>query len=194
VEGGPVLILLARLTRLDESILSPTIGILKRCLGADVLVSLEVMQPPMVFYNWERMQYRSDYILEWLAEISKDMRGDILVALGDIDAYVPGLNFVFGQASPGAGVAAVYLRRLRPSFYGYREDLGLLAERVSKEALHEVGHILGLGHCSDKRCVMSFSNSIDEVDAKKPAFCPRCASALEDRGMRVGCRLQGYDG
>jgi len=182
-----LLVVLARLTRIEDSVVEEASSVLSRCLGMDVLVDLEVAQPPIVFYDWRRMQYRSDYILGWLAELHGRMPGDLLVALGDIDAYVPGLNFVFGHADPGRGVASVYLRRLRPSFYGVRGEV--FEERAAKEVLHEVGHLLGLGHCSNKRCVMSFSNSVDEVDYKEPAFCRKCASTLRKHGINVGCIL-----
>lgn len=184
-----MLAVLVQLTRLEDEVLEKAASVLEKCLGIEALVDLEVVQPPMVLYDWSRMQYRSDYLLGWLEGLREGLPGDLLVALGDIDAYVPGLNFVFGQASPQARVASIYLRRLRPEYYGARDN-GLLLERIEKEVLHEVGHLLGLEHCGDKRCVMSFSNSVQDVDHKRPAFCRRCASRLKAAGLKPGCILE----
>ncbi len=51
-------------------------------------------------------------------------------------------------------------------------------ERVKKELLHELGHTFGLGHCQDKGCIMSFSNSVLEVDLKGLGFCSKCEGVL----------------
>ncbi|WP_081825254.1 matrixin family metalloprotease [Persephonella sp. IF05-L8] len=46
--------------------------------------------------------------------------------------------------------------------------------RITKEAVHEIGHTLGLGHCPDPECVMHFSNSIVDTDRKSYFFCSVC--------------------
>lgn len=50
--------------------------------------------------------------------------------------------------------------------------------RAVKEAVHELGHTYGLGHCRNPRCVMSFSNSLRDVDRKERDFCPSCRRKL----------------
>ena len=50
--------------------------------------------------------------------------------------------------------------------------------RALKEAMHELGHTFGLGHCTDPGCVMWFSSSLAETDRKGAAYCPRCTQAL----------------
>ncbi len=151
----------------------------------EVFAASEAMLPPMKFYDWSRAQYRSELIVSWLAEIRARLGVDYLLGVGDIDAYADGLNFVFGEAYPEGRVAAVYLRRLHPSFYGEPEDTELFLSRVKKEVIHEMGHVFGLEHCRLRQCVMSFSNSVIEVDAKTWKFCRLCASKLERRGVRV---------
>jgi len=104
-----------------------------------------------------------------------------LLVLCNFDAYSNGLNFVFGQAHMNGKVAAVYLPRLRQEFYGLEENENLFLQRVLKEAVHEIGHAFGLGHCPISRCVMHFSNSISDTDAKAKDFCQACRIKIDDR-------------
>ena len=101
------------------------------------------------------------------------------LALVDLDLYVPDLNFVFGLAQIGMARAIVALPRLRQSFYGLQEDVGLFRRRVVKEAVHELGHVFGLDHCDDPRCVMAFSNSLADTDYKQQTFCRICKDRLQ---------------
>ncbi|NKE72819.1 hypothetical protein MNODULE_18880 [Nitrospiraceae bacterium HYJII51-Mn-bac16s-1-B09] len=92
-----------------------------------------------------------------------------------LDLYAADLNFVFGEADSREGVAVVSVARLKPEFYGLPPDDALLHLRLLKEAVHELGHTYGLGHCPDLTCVMHFSNELKETDQKGESFCPECA-------------------
>jgi archaemetzincin len=100
------------------------------------------------------------------------------VQVPDIDLYVPELNFVFGEADVSSGITVISLTRLRPEFYGLRPDRNLLHERAIKEAIHEIGHTYGLGHCRNIKYIMHFSNSLKYTDIKGPGFCNICRSKL----------------
>lgn len=153
----------------------------------------EVLKTPSDSYNSKRGQYNAGIFLREVSmrreiyirgqhrgKVHLDSNSIKMIALGITkkDIYFGNFNFVFGLASPTAYAAVVSFCRLDPEFYGYPPDDELYFSRVRKEVIHELGHIFGLIHCSDNLCVMSFSNSIDEVDRKQDMFCISCAKLL----------------
>jgi archaemetzincin len=149
--------------------LEETFGL--NCLLADPLAH------PAPAYHRGREQYLSTYILQQRAQLELRHAFRVL-GVADLDLFVPELNFVFGQAVKGGRSAVIGLPRLRQSFYGLPDDDGLFRQRVVKEAVHELGHTLGLNHCPNNACVMCFSNSLGDTDFKERGFCPRCRSQL----------------
>jgi len=99
-----------------------------------------------------------------------------ILALTDVDLFIPALTFVFGRAQLGGRLALVSLARLRAEFHGAPSDPELLATRARKEVLHELGHLAGLAHCDRSTCAMAFSVNVAGIDAKQAAYCPRCAA------------------
>jgi archaemetzincin len=97
------------------------------------------------------------------------------LALTEVDLCAPGRPFVFGEATLGGCCAVVSLARLRPS--AETLDPARLRERAFKEALHEIGHIAGLGHCADPACVMAEAPDVSAVDRRGADFCAACAAA-----------------
>ena len=133
----------------------------------------EAIPLPAAGYNRRRNQYEGDALMAVLCALSY-AGSKRLLGLADVDCYVPGLNFIFGQSTLGGREAFVLLPRLRQSFYGPPENPVLFRERVIKEVVHELGHTWGLAHCSDVHCVMRFSNTLHDTDVKGVDFCLRC--------------------
>lgn len=126
---------------------------------------------PKEYYNPFRHQYLASKVLDFLSERFKDK----ILAVTDEDLYAEDLNFVFGQAELPGRVAIVSIARLNPTFYRQPKNKDLLMQRAVKEAVHEVGHALfALRHCNNPRCVMSFSNTVADVDRKSKEVCKSC--------------------
>jgi archaemetzincin len=147
----------------------------------------ETMPIPSEAFNNARQQYRSDIILSRVHSYAeKDKALDRVLGTVNVDIFVPELNFVFGEAECPGKATLISLWRLRPEFYGKAPNMELFLERITKEAVHELGHSLGLRHCSNPFCVMYFSNSIFETDRKQSLFCNKCDLKVEATVNQLG--------
>lgn len=148
---------------------------LRRELGAAVRMGKNLPLPASCPEG--RGQYPGDPFLAALAA-ARTPGEEVTLGVTGVDLTVPGLNFVFGLADPRTHCAVISLARLYPEFYGQPRNPGLFKERALKEAVHELGHLLGLGHCADPGCIMFFSNSLADTDKKGPGFCQACRDLL----------------
>lgn len=134
------------------------------------------------FYSVERQQYHSTEILRQLLAAAEMLDAHVLGVV-DKDLYIPILTFVFGEAQLGGRCALVSCHRLHQSFYGLPDDDTLFLNRCEKEAVHELGHTMGLTHCANFECVMHYSSSVADIDIKRNVFCPRCSQILGFRPL-----------
>jgi len=128
------------------------------------------------YFNIERLQYDAAKILG-MFEREKTLHK--MLVYTSVDLFIPIFTFVFGLAKLGGSVAIVSSHRLRNEYYGLPTDNDLLQERLIKETVHELGHLLNLRHCMNFQCVMASSNSIDELDIKQNKYCSLCQSKLQ---------------
>jgi archaemetzincin len=132
---------------------------------------------PAGAYSSRRDQWEATEFLRLL--LTRGPAAGRVLGLTERDLFVPVLSFVYGQAQLQGRVAVVSLARLRPEFHGLPQDAAVLERRAATEAVHEIGHTFGLVHCPERRCPMSLSIDLTDLDGKAPSPCPGCAALLE---------------
>ena len=88
--------------------------------------------------------------------------------------------FLFGEANLKHHTGIVSTLKLKESFYGRAENKELFSQRLLKEVIHEIGHlVLQAEHCNNNWCVMRFSDSLEGIDHKGVFLCKECSKSLE---------------
>ena len=160
----------------DESLLENLRASLEEIFGQKTRIA-DKIQLPKESWHRDRGQYLASSILAVL--LSPFLSADRVLGVVDVDLFAQGLNFVFGQADITGRRAVISLYRLRQEFYGLPHDEDIFRQRTLKEAVHELGHTYGLGHCPHLMCVMHFSNTLCDTDLKGWKFCPVCQRRRE---------------
>ena len=163
--------------KLDRSLLRSLRSAIPQSLNVSCeIVPIELDVAPA--YHPERQQYHSSEILQRMHSLvqPRDWR---LLAITDVDLYIPILKYVFGEAQVGGPCALISCHRLRQEFYGLDPDYDLLSERLLKECVHELGHTLGLHHCPDYRCAMASAHAVEWIDLREANLCESCLAQVE---------------
>jgi archaemetzincin len=99
---------------------------------------------------------------------------DLWLTTGDL--FTPALTHVVGLAPVGGRVGLVSLARLPlPCTPG---PAGSVSPPLVVEAAHELGHAAGLVHCVVPHCPMRAALAVEELDLRRPDYCPACLQEL----------------
>lgn len=134
------------------------------------------------FFDSSRGQYDAGRIIQEFERANSALS----IICTTVDLFIPIFTFVFGLAKLDGKAAIVSSHRLENQFYGLPDNEELIGERLLKEVIHELGHLLGLRHCRQFDCVMASSTSADDVDIKNPVYCTTCQLILEKNYSRKG--------
>ena len=140
-------------------------------------------QRPVDSFHPVRGQHSSTRVLHWLIGM-RPADADKILAITDVDLFIPILTFVFGEAQLDGVAAVVSTARLVRNPDGTPAERGLLTARLVKECVHELGHTFGLVHCADHRCVMARAAALTDVDAKRGELCLECRLRFKDLRQR----------
>jgi len=145
-------------------------------------VSVNVIPLSSKEYDSGRRQFKADMIIERIAEVRDLEKKGKTLGVTSIDISMPNMNFVFGVTNTVKKVAVLSTARLTVVSSELFASARTVEERVFKESAHEIGHLLGLTHCPESTCIMSFANTIKQVDDKLPILCSNCRGKL--KGLR----------
>ncbi|MBD3181787.1 hypothetical protein GF312_05810 [Candidatus Poribacteria bacterium] len=164
----------------DEDLLYPLIDKLEKRFTTTVHVALDKGIPvPEDAYDYDAQQYVAMYVLYELLTKVEVPENDKILGVTNVDLFVPESDrgFIFGQAHVGKNAKGAIISTIRmnpKSYKGGREDKELLISRMTKEAIHELGHVFGLKNCYEKECVMYLPKNRKEIDKKTDSFCLPC--------------------
>ena len=126
-------------------------------------------------FNSKRKQYHSTRLIAMLE--SRIHQNQKIMGITSLDLYNPGMDgrgFIFGEARCPGHAGIVSTARLRTNV----DERGTFEERVRKEVVHEIGHMIGLNHCTTAFCVMKRSTNMRDTDKKTDKFCEKCQTEL----------------
>lgn len=173
--SAPCLIAIALFGDVDVAVLPKLKDALMTTFQCSIVQVADRLPLPKGAYDASREQYASKAFRNALSAMKKP-EWDRVLGITDVDLFAPSLNFVFGEADSQQRAAVMSTARLRG---GDEERL------VLTEAVHELGHTYGLGHCDDPHCVMWFSINLEQSKKKGWQFCPKhAAQLLELRSAR----------
>lgn len=149
----------------DDLAMTVVAAHLQALMGLDTAIAMRQAAPENA-YQRGRHQYDAWKIVQTL---SGGHAGPALVlGVTALDICTPILTFVFGESQLGGNTALVSLCRITA------ENRDLTYTRAAKIALHEVGHLLGIGHCRRPACLMTFTATIARLDDLNLWFCDAC--------------------
>lgn len=148
----------------NRKVISIVAANLQAVMGLNAHI-LPPLPAPEEAYLTLRSQYSAGKILR-IIESVEGARFKIGVIQDDI--CTPILKFVYGESQLGGVSAVISLCRLQ------HEELDRMYVRAAKISLHEMAHLLGVGHCRTVGCLMDPSINLERLDALPLRFCDSC--------------------
>jgi archaemetzincin len=139
---------------------------------------------PSYALDTQRRQYNAAVVIRKLESISFHQH-DKIVAVVEVDLFVPIFTHVFGEARQGGNTALVSMYRLGKTGKDHLPASSMALERAAKIALHELGHLYDLSHCMDSNCLMHFAGDLEDLDRTPLYLCRYCTAFFRDAVKRT---------
>lgn len=170
--------------KLEASKIETARAALIKQYGARVIVLDSVAPPQTAFVNIKTPRYRADQLLAFLADIKPDSVSYI-IGLTNYDISVSKKDALGNIKKPESrykdfGIFGLG-RKPGPCCVVSTFRLGNFSKsvphsRLAKVSVHEIGHNLGLDHCSTPRCVMADAvEKMSTVDNTAQTLCAQCS-------------------
>lgn len=172
-------ICLQPLGKYDRKLLGKSVLGIKYLFGYPVKVLQQARMPAEALYK-PRRRYRAEKLLRFLEE-TVSVRDDCDIAIGftsqDISTSKGKVHDwgIFGLGSVGGTSCVISTHRLTRK----TSDRRKVAIRTVKVVNHELGHVLGLGHCPKEGCLMADAKgTIKTVDNESGMLCELCQANI----------------
>ena len=102
-----MLILILRVGQVDTDISNSVQNNLVEAFPrSSIKISKDIFPIPKEAYNPARNQYNSSIVLSKISRYAVACEADRVLGITDIDLYVPGMNFIFGEARAQPSLAS----------------------------------------------------------------------------------------
>lgn len=169
--------------KVDKKVLEKIKGALPGLLPMTVSVELPAREElSRGAYDAARNRYNAAAILEDIsARNNLVTTRETMLVVTDADIYCQDMDFVFGLADPKTKICIVSTARLNNEFYGLKPDNALFLARVVKEASRQLGRVWGVPNCPNRKCIMSSSGDLVDIDRKRENLCHDCKKRIRLR-------------
>lgn len=125
------------------------------------------------------LKYRSTELVNYFSEkLPPEINRILFITISDL--YSPVFARYYGEAQLNGKVGIISGYYLNDYLSEDSQDSLIFLSRLKKEAVHEVGHLFGLIHCTDSNCVMNLSGKPSDIDIKSSSFCKICSGVLKN--------------
>ncbi len=159
----------------------PIVRALENDLAVQVVIEPDAIPLPSSAYYAPRRRYKADRLLAFLnARFEGQPREERVLGLTSRDISTHTERFadwgILGLADLHGRAAVVSSFRMQRRARSPEQSRW----RMTTTAVHEVGHVLGLPHCTESRCLMrDAEGTMDTVDAGDGRLGPSCRADLE---------------
>ena len=167
---------------LSTDLIEAIAGEIQRVFGFSIRID-SILQDLSFALDRNRNQHHSTLILEQLAASAPE-RAVKVIAIAQVDLFIPILTHVYGEAQLGGTACVVSTFRLNEGRSGTNISQKYI-DRIVKEAIHELGHTFNLRHCPEATCIMHYCRNEEDVDRNSDQLCRYCVIMLQDEMKRL---------